>query len=80
MSSTKSHPIFFTKYKINIYTVEALNIVRQQKVAVFISDNKMPIVKGVDLLNAVRKLSPDTIRDFRNGIRNILPNSLLPSV
>ena len=41
---------------------EALGIVRREPVAVVLSDNLMPGMRGVELLSRVRDLSPDTVR------------------
>ncbi len=41
---------------------EALGIVRREPVAVVVSDNLMPGMRGVELLSRVRDLSPDTVR------------------
>ena len=41
---------------------EALGIARREPVAVVVSDNLMPGMRGVELLSRVRDLSPDTVR------------------
>ncbi|HEY6097254.1 MAG TPA: response regulator, partial [Candidatus Deferrimicrobium sp.] len=41
---------------------EALKIVLREPVAVVVSDNLMPGMRGVELLSRVRDLSPDTVR------------------
>jgi len=41
---------------------EALGIVQREPVAVVVSDNLMPGMRGVELLSRVRDLSPDTVR------------------
>lgn len=41
---------------------EALGIVRKRPVAVVVSANPMPGMRGVELLSRVRELSPDTVR------------------
>jgi len=41
---------------------EALEIVNQQTVAVIVSDNQMPEMKGIDLLSKIRDVSPDTLK------------------
>jgi putative nucleotidyltransferase with HDIG domain len=47
--------------------VEALGIVRREPVAVVVSDNLMPGMRGVELLSRVRELSPDTVRVLLTG-------------
>jgi putative nucleotidyltransferase with HDIG domain len=46
---------------------EALAIVRKEPVAVVVSDNLMPGMRGVELLSRVRNLSPDTVRVLLTG-------------
>jgi putative nucleotidyltransferase with HDIG domain len=46
---------------------EALGIVRREPVAVVVSDNLMPGMRGVELLSRVRELSPDTVRVLLTG-------------
>ena len=46
---------------------EALGIVRREPVAVVVSDNLMPGMRGVELLSRVRDLSPDTVRVLLTG-------------
>jgi len=41
---------------------KALEILLQEKIAVVVSDNRMPGMSGIDLLTRVRTLSPDTVR------------------
>lgn len=40
----------------------ALELVKKEDIAVLVSDNLMPGMKGVDLLSKVKDISPDTIR------------------
>ena len=46
---------------------EALGIVQREPVAVVVSDNLMPGMRGVELLSRVRALSPDTVRVLLTG-------------
>jgi len=46
---------------------EALGIVRREPVAVVVSDNLMPGMRGIELLSRVRDLSPDTVRVLLTG-------------
>jgi putative nucleotidyltransferase with HDIG domain len=42
--------------------VEALEVVKTEKIWVVVSDNQMPGMTGIDFLCNLRKLSPDTVR------------------
>lgn len=46
---------------------EALAILQREKIHVLISDQRMPIMTGTDLLREARKLSPDTVRILLTG-------------
>lgn len=50
---------------------EALGIVRREPVAVVVSDNLMPGLRGVELLSQVRNLSPDTVRVLLTGYADL---------
>jgi putative nucleotidyltransferase with HDIG domain len=50
---------------------EALGIVRKEPVAVIVSDNLMPGMRGVELLSRVRDLSPDTVRVLLTGYADL---------
>jgi len=50
---------------------EALGIVRREPVAVVVSDNLMPGMRGVELLSRVRNLSPDTVRVLLTGYADL---------
>ena len=41
---------------------DALDIVKNEEIAVLVSDNCMPGMKGVELLSKVRDISPDVVR------------------
>jgi putative nucleotidyltransferase with HDIG domain len=42
--------------------LEALETVKKEKVWVVVSDNQMPGMTGIEFLNQMRKVSPDTVR------------------
>ncbi|MBA4389769.1 MAG: two-component system response regulator [Syntrophus sp. (in: bacteria)] len=42
--------------------LEAIQLVKSQKISVVISDNMMPEMKGIDLLEKIKLISPDTTR------------------
>ncbi|RJP20878.1 MAG: HD domain-containing protein [Deltaproteobacteria bacterium] len=50
---------------------EALELVRSGPVAVVVSDNLMPGMRGVELLSRVRDLSPDTARVLLTGYADL---------
>jgi putative two-component system response regulator len=50
---------------------EALGIVRREPVAVVVSDNLMPGMRGIELLSRVRDLSPDTSRVLLTGYADL---------
>lgn len=50
---------------------EALEILRKEPVAVVVSDNLMPGMRGVELLSRVRDCSPDTARVLLTGYADL---------
>ena len=46
---------------------EALNLFTNNSIAVIVSDNLMPGMKGVELLSKVKTISPDTVRILMTG-------------
>ncbi len=46
---------------------EALDVLAEQEVAVLLTDNCMPEMSGLELLNAAKKTSPDTVRLLMTG-------------
>jgi DNA-binding NtrC family response regulator len=46
---------------------EALRILKQEKIHVIISDQRMPIMTGTELLRQAREIAPDTIRILLTG-------------
>ncbi|HEX9023460.1 MAG TPA: HD domain-containing phosphohydrolase, partial [Geobacteraceae bacterium] len=49
----------------------ALEIVRAEEIAVLVSDNLMPEIKGVELLARVKRLSPQTVKILMTGHADI---------
>ncbi len=56
---------------VNVYTagsgVEGLNILKQHKMKVVISDEMMPGIKGTELLSIVKDRYPETLRIILTG-------------
>lgn len=50
---------------------EAVDIVKRERVHVIISDQRMPIMTGVDLLRRVREASPNTMRLLLTGYSDL---------
>ncbi|MBI4682844.1 MAG: response regulator [Nitrospirae bacterium] len=46
---------------------EALNHFQKQEIAVIVSDNQMPGMKGIDLLSRIKEISPDTMKILMTG-------------
>ncbi len=49
----------------------ALDILKTETVAVVVSDNQMPGMKGIDLLLQVKEVSPDTIKILMTGYADL---------
>lgn len=49
----------------------ALRIIRHEPVAVVLADQQMPMTKGVDLLEAIRKEKPDIVRVLITGYSDL---------
>ncbi|MDD5224074.1 MAG: response regulator [bacterium] len=58
--------IFTTKYKF-----EAIHIFKKNEISVIVSDYKMPVMDGIELLEEVNKISPKTIRILMAGANDI---------
>lgn len=65
----------FRDQHVNIFTAsnaaEALEMFKKQKIQLLISDNLMPGMTGVELINKVKEVSPDTLRIILSGHSDI---------
>ena len=61
--------MFAAHYRVLTTTsgLDALEILRREKVHVLVSDQRMPIMLGVDLLRQARAVSPNTLRLLLTG-------------
>jgi len=61
----------FENRGLNILTansaLEALELVQHQSVAVVVSDNEMPGMRGVELLTRIKEISPHTVKIMMTG-------------
>lgn len=65
--------LFMTKYNVKTTTdgYEALKILESEKIHALVSDQRMPIMMGVDLLRQARKVSPNTMRLLLTGYSDL---------
>lgn len=65
--------IFRSTYQVKTTTncQEAIQIIRDNLVHTIISDQRMPEMRGVDLLNQVKEISPNTMRLLLTGYSDI---------
>ena len=65
--------VFRSTYQVKTTTdcQEALQIIRDNPVHTIISDQRMPEMRGVDLLNQVKEISPNTMRLLLTGYSDI---------
>lgn len=65
--------VFRSTYQVKTTTdcQEALQIIRDNPVNTIISDQRMPEMRGVDLLNQVKEISPNTMRLLLTGYSDI---------
>lgn len=65
--------LFAANYRVLTTTDgnEALEILRREKVHALISDQRMPIMAGVDLLRQAREIAPNTMRLLLTGYSDI---------
>lgn len=61
--------LFKSQYDVKITTDgnEAIEIVKNSKVHVIVSDQRMPIMPGVEVLRSVKEVSPNTMRLLLTG-------------
>jgi response regulator RpfG family c-di-GMP phosphodiesterase len=50
---------------------EALNILKQEKIHVLISDQRMPLMVGTELLRQAKNISPQTMRILLTGYADV---------
>lgn len=72
--------LFFAHYNVKITTDahEAIQILRTEKVHVVISDQRMPMMQGSELLRIAREISPATMRILLTGYSDL--NASIASV
>lgn len=67
----------FDNRGLNVLTaasaLEALQIVEEQNVAVVISDNEMPGMRGIELLSKIKEVSPHTVKIMMTGSAALSP-------
>lgn len=65
--------MFKSQYNVKTTTDgnEALDIIKRDKVHVIVSDQRMPLMQGVDLLRAVKDASPNTMRLLLTGYSDL---------
>ena len=64
-----------SKYKLDIFQVvspkEALNLIKEEQIDLILSDQRMPEMDGLSLLEKVKELSPSTIRILMSGYSDV---------
>ncbi|MDD4964010.1 MAG: response regulator [Gallionella sp.] len=72
--------LFFTQYNVKMTTdpQDAIRILREEKVHVIISDQRMPVMQGSELLRIARETSPATMRILLTGYSDL--NASIASV
>lgn len=72
--------LFFMSYNVRMTTdpYEAIRILRDEKVHVVISDQRMPVMQGSELLRIARETSPATMRILLTGYSDL--NASIASV
>jgi response regulator RpfG family c-di-GMP phosphodiesterase len=72
--------VFRAGYQVRTTTdcKEALQILKIEQVSAIISDQRMPEMRGVDLLNQARQISPNTMRLLMTGYSDV--SSILDAI
>ncbi len=72
--------VFRSGYRVRTTTNcnEALHILKTEQVNAIISDQRMPEMRGVDLLNRARRISPNTMRLLMTGYSDV--SSILDAI
>lgn len=65
--------LFFTGYNVRMTTDahEAIRILRDERVHVIVSDQRMPVMQGSELLSIARETSPSTMRILLTGYSDL---------
>lgn len=65
--------LFFISYNVRMTTdpQEAIRILREEKVHVIVSDQRMPLMQGSELLRIARETSPATMRILLTGYSDL---------
>ena len=65
--------LFAAKYRVLVTTNghDALEILKREKVHALISDQRMPVMAGVDLLRQAREIAPNTMRLLLTGYSDV---------
>ncbi len=65
--------LFFSGYKVHMTTdpQEAIRILRDERVHVIVSDQRMPLMQGSELLGLAREASPATMRILLTGYSDL---------
>lgn len=65
--------LFFSGYKVHMTTDphEAIRILRDERVHVVVSDQRMPVMQGSELLRLAREASPATMRILLTGYSDL---------
>lgn len=65
--------LFRGKYEVTVTTdgYEALDLLKNSHFELLVSDQRMPIMKGVDLLRQAKEISPDTVRVLLTGFSDL---------